>query len=73
MSSDAVLKPLLTLVIIIIGLAFIVGGKLGPSKLFRFMFAPGISCVGKIIQAVVVLVILGLVIGYGVSRVLAPG
>ena len=73
MLNDAAIKSFFTIAIIVVGLSFIVGGRRGPSKLFRFLLAPGISCVGKIIQAVVVLVILGLVLGYGVSRVFAPG
>jgi murein DD-endopeptidase MepM/ murein hydrolase activator NlpD len=73
MSINAVLAPLLTLLVLVTALALLVGGTRGPSKLFRFIFAPGIGCIGRIIQAVITLVILGLVFVYGVSHVLAPG
>jgi len=72
MPSGGVTESLLVIVVIIAGLSFLIGGRRGTSKLFRFLFAPGIGCIGRIIQGVVVLAIVGLVLSYGVSRVFAP-
>lgn len=71
--QSGLLGAIMMLIIIVVAFAFMFGGRKGPSRLFRFLFAPSIGCVGKIIQAVVTIVILGLVFVYAVPHAFAPG
>lgn len=73
MPEDSSLGSVLTLFIVVCLLVLIVGSRLGLTKFLRFLFAPLFGCAGRVVQAVVALVIVVLVLGYGISHVRAPG
>ena len=73
MPDDLPLISQIALLIVLCAIVLIVGGRLGLTKVLRFLFAPVFGCAGRIVQTVVALVIVVLVLGYGISHVRAPG
>ena len=72
---DGLIGPLLTLLIMLIGLSFIVFGSKGPSRLFGVLLAP-FGCLFKVAFGIAILGVLGLIFIPGlreaVSRIEVP-